>query len=113
MTDGIENSSRYYNCFQIKELIKIGETDYNIKLIYLGANVDAIFEASKIGVDSNNSLRYNLSRNGSASAYKAAANVALRQRSREPMCFTDKERLESYDGNNYNNIIKPVKVRRQ
>ena len=50
-TDGQENASRRYNNEKIKKMIHAAEETYNIRLVYLGANQDAILEASKFGID--------------------------------------------------------------
>lgn len=56
-TDGFENASRIYNCETIRNLISNAK-EYNIEILYLGANQDAILEAQKFGLDSSHALNY-------------------------------------------------------
>ena len=44
VTDGLENNSKNYTYDKIKKLVEQAETVYNIKILYLGANQDAIQE---------------------------------------------------------------------
>ena len=49
-TDGLENASRHYSFKDVKKLIKRQQEKYNWEFLFLGANIDAIAEASKIGI---------------------------------------------------------------
>ena len=50
LTDGYENSSKTYTCKDIKKMVKEMETEYGWTFIYLGANQDAMYEGSKVGI---------------------------------------------------------------
>jgi uncharacterized protein YegL len=80
-TDGYENASTNHTRADIKELIENAETTYNIKVIYLGANQDAIFEAENIGISSNSAINYSETEENVAAVYRSAAAVAHRDRS--------------------------------
>lgn len=58
MTDGLENSSIKFNNQQIADMVKHQEDVYNWDIIYLGANQDAIAEASKFGISPLRSMTY-------------------------------------------------------
>lgn len=61
ITDGYENSSRNYDAKKIKELV--GRLDEkNWVFTYIGANQDAILEASKLGID--NAMNYSADESG-------------------------------------------------
>lgn len=57
-TDGEENSSYIYNYSKIKKMIERQQTKYHWDFLFLGANIDAVGEASKIGIQSNRAVRY-------------------------------------------------------
>ena len=94
-TDGLENSSKSFNSDRLKKIIKNGENNYNIKIMYLGANQDAILEASKIGIAADRSINYNESRQASENVYTAVARSAKRSLAGYETQFTQLERHES------------------
>ena len=94
-TDGQENASRRYNNEKIKKMIHAAEETYNIRLVYLGANQDAILEASKFGLDCSRAMNYNETSENSQSAYRSAASAAVRTRSSGRTEFTLAERQAS------------------
>jgi hypothetical protein len=59
ITDGIENSSKYYNNIQIKEMINDMELNNNWKFIYLGANQDVYTEGNKLGLNHEKCISFN------------------------------------------------------
>jgi len=93
-TDGFENASRIYNCETIRNLISNAK-EYNIELLYLGANQDAILEAQKFGLDSSHALNYSETKENVEQAYRSLANVSTRYRSGESIEFTQAERMAS------------------
>jgi hypothetical protein len=61
ITDGYENSSHRYNAEQIKTLVsRLDEKDWIFT--YIGANQDAILEASKMGI--RNAMNFRSDENG-------------------------------------------------
>ena len=96
VTDGMENSSKIFNSNNLKELITSAQENYNIEIIYLAANQDAIFEASKMGIAPTHALNYAETAENSNSAYISVASVANRQRSGANTSFTQAERNDSY-----------------
>jgi len=95
VTDGIENSSQTYNAEKIKLLIAEAEKEYNIKIIYLAANQDAILEASKYGIDTNSALNYSENSENVESAHRSLASAVKRVRTGEYNGFTNLERSAS------------------
>ena len=92
-TDGCENCSKNFNEKSLKKLIKTAQETYNIELIYLGANQDAIFEAAKIGIQSSHAINYSET---AEAAYMSVGNVVNRQKSNMGTAFTQVERSQSY-----------------
>lgn len=95
VTDGIENSSKTYNAEKIKKMITEAEKEYNIKIIYLGANQDAILEASKYGISTDSALNYSENSQNVESAYRSLASAVKRVRTGEYSGFTQLERNNS------------------
>lgn len=97
-TDGYENCSKKFTHENIKNLIEEAKK-YSIEILYLGANQDAILEASKFGLDGNNAMNYSENTKNVESAYRSAAHAAKRYRSGNNVGFLDIERIASV-GNN-------------
>lgn len=95
-TDGYENCSTNFNVKSLKKLITSAQESYNIELIYLGANQDAILEASKIGISPTHAINYSETPAQCMSAYRSVGNVVNRQKSSMGTAFTQVERAESY-----------------
>ena len=94
-TDGLENASKRYTNDKIRKMIQNADETYNIKLMYLGANQDAILEANKFGIDYSRAMNYSETPENVQSAYRSAASAAVRTRSIGRTEFTQRERLES------------------
>jgi uncharacterized protein YegL len=91
-TDGLENCSKNYNQEKIKTLIQTAESKYNIKIVYLGANQDAILEASKFGISGDQALSFNETRENYRSASRSVGNMVRRQRTGAHFGFSQDER---------------------
>lgn len=57
-TDGEENSSNKYTYPKIKKMIERQTEKYGWEFVFLGANIDAIGEAGKIGIRADRAVRY-------------------------------------------------------
>lgn len=57
-TDGMENASRKYDRDKIKEMIEKKQNNKNWQFMFLGANMDAVSEAGKIGIRADRSVTY-------------------------------------------------------
>lgn len=93
-TDGHENCSRKFNNENIKNLIEQAKK-YSIEILYLGANQDAILEASKFGLNANQAMNYSENTENVESAYRSAARAAKRYRSGNSVGFLEEERTAS------------------
>ena len=58
ITDGEENSSREYTAEQIRQLIDVQKNEFKWEFIYLGANIDAVSAAGKIGIHADRVQNY-------------------------------------------------------
>ena len=93
-TDGHENCSRKFNNENIKNVIEQAKK-YSIEILYLGANQDAILEASKFGLNANQAMNYSENTENVESAYRSAARAAKRYRSGNSVGFLEAERTAS------------------
>ena len=104
-TDGLENNSSKYTRETIKSLIEEAERDYNITIMYLAANQNAILEASRLGIASDRAINYDETPETIAAVYRAAGSAAARTRSGLNPGFLTAERYASQPtSTNHNNI---------
>ena len=94
-TDGFENASKKFDNKKIKRMIENAEETYNIKLMYLGANQDAILEAKNLGINPSRAMNYSETPENVECAYRSAASAAVRSRSLGRTEFTQEERISS------------------
>lgn len=71
ITDGEENTSSIYSFSKINEMISHQKDVYNWEFVFLGANQDAIREATKMGISAMSSVTYGTS----AAAMDATYNM--------------------------------------
>jgi len=77
-TDGEENSSKEYNNRQIKDMVEHYEKWHDWKFIFIGANVDAFTEGSKMGIFYN--FNYVNTGAGISTAYAAVSDTTTQWR---------------------------------
>jgi hypothetical protein len=107
LTDGEENASQMYNYSDIEQIIKHQTEVYNWTFTYLGANQDAIKEASKLGVSTHNSLTYSADSRGISTSFGLLGEKTATLRSSavgsvayaSAMNYSDQERSEAMGGN--------------
>ena len=104
-TDGFENASKYYTKPHLKKMITNAKDKYNIDVIYLAANQDAILEAGSMGINANQAINYNESASTTEAVYRAVGRVASSQRSNpnSGVAFTGPERQASQPNDNFVN----------
>lgn len=74
ITDGEENSSSKFNKSQINEMISHQQEKYNWQFIFLGANQDAIEEASSLGILRSNAMTFAYSGLGAQASMNSVSN---------------------------------------
>lgn len=75
-TDGLDTCSNRYDKSRIKKIITTAKDIYNIEVIYLGANQDAITEAEMIGIPETQAINYSEDHESTQSVYRAVARMA-------------------------------------
>lgn len=88
-TDGMENASTRYTYRQIQNMIKRQKRRYGWEFLFLGANIDAIGEAAKIGIQASHAVNYECDEAGLAVGFGALAKTvssARRAKSSALLC---------------------------
>lgn len=80
-TDGEENSSRTFKKSQIEKMIKHQTNGHGWKFMFLGANMDAVKEATSIGISSDYSTNYTYTAKGVADSWTTMSCTASAVRS--------------------------------
>lgn len=76
MTDGLENASTEYDRATVKSLIEETTKNYNWNFIFMGANMDSVAEASKIGISKRNAMNFSANRKGVAETFERMSEAA-------------------------------------
>ena len=63
-TDGMENASVEYSYPMIKNMIEKQKKIYGWEFIFLGANIDSVYEGGKLGINPNRTARYHADKTG-------------------------------------------------
>ena len=76
ITDGMENSSHEFTKAKIKEMISDRQEKASWDFVYLGANIDAAKEATSIGIDGSNAVKYKNTGSGVRANFDAVSAFA-------------------------------------
>ena len=95
-TDGQENSSRVYDYEKIKKLVKKQQEKYGWEFIFLGANIDAITEAGRLGIASNRAVCYECDGVGTMLNFECMSESIANFRMAKAMPENWKEKIEKY-----------------
>lgn len=96
VTDGQENSSQEWDATRVKELVVRQSQEYGWKIVFLGANQDALVEGSKLGVSMSSSLTYNGSKDSVRSLGHTLSSYVARAASGAPVEFSPAERSAAH-----------------
>ena len=80
-TDGHENSSKMYSYTQIRKMIE-SKKAVGWEFLFLGANIDAVGEAEKIGISRNRAVTYENDSKGVALNYEVIGSAVRKAVSR-------------------------------
>ena len=72
-TDGMENSSVIFDYRRVRRMIEKQKERYGWEFIFLGANMDAVSVAGRIGIDASRSARFHNDGIGIAKNFSAVA----------------------------------------
>lgn len=79
-TDGYENASKKYTYPQIKNLIE-KKTEDGWEFLFLGANIDAAAEATRMGIAPDRAATYYCDNEGTEAMYESVGNATCCMRS--------------------------------
>ncbi|MBO5604890.1 MAG: VWA domain-containing protein [Acidaminococcaceae bacterium] len=74
-TDGEENSSYEYSLEKVKRLLSRMQEKHKWEFLFLGANIDAVTAAGRIGISARHAVRYKSDRHGTALNYKVVGEA--------------------------------------
>jgi len=75
ITDGQENSSSKFTYKAVKKLVERQKEKYGWEFIFIGANMDAVKEASKYGIGSERAINYRSDKEGTRVSYDALGDA--------------------------------------
>ena len=82
-TDGQENASSEFTYEKVKKLIKQQQEKFGWEFIFLGANIDALNEANRIGIRLDNAYNFEASKTGVEKMYSLASEAVMEKRGSE------------------------------
>ena len=84
-TDGMENASRYWTYREVRELVELEKKKYGWEFLFLGANMDAISAAGKMGISADRAVRYEHDAEGTALNFKVVSEAVCAVRYSTPL----------------------------
>ena len=86
-TDGMENASRRYGYAEIKKLIERQKKKYGWEFLFIGANIDAVEVAEKVGISRERSANYAADSKGTGVLFESiCAPISALRRNAEIDC---------------------------
>lgn len=76
ITDGAENASRKYTAEQVKALIQHQREKHGWEFIFIGANMDAVVEADRIGIAADRVRNYIADSIGTSTVYSDISKMS-------------------------------------
>ena len=70
-TDGMENSSKHFSYPQVRSLIEKQQKKHHWEFVFLGANIDAVAAAGKLGISRKRAVNYKHDKVGTKLQWKA------------------------------------------
>ena len=74
-TDGMENASREYSAGRVKEMITRQKEKYGWEFLFLGANIDAVETAGRMGIRADRAATFTNDREGIALNYEVLSET--------------------------------------
>lgn len=74
-TDGMENSSQEYTYEKIRRMIERQKNKYGWEFIFLGADIEAVAAAAKLGINHDRAVNFNSDSEGTQLNYKVISDA--------------------------------------
>ena len=84
-TDGMENASRVYTAQKVREMISREREKYGWEFLFLGANIDAVETAGRIGISPDRAANYNCDSEGTRLNYEVVGQAVAAVRCSAPL----------------------------
>ena len=81
-TDGLENASRRYSAERVRAMITEMTEKHGWEFVFLGANIDAVAEAERLGIPEDRAVTYLADSCGSAASFQAIGEFTCTARSK-------------------------------
>ena len=94
-TDGMENASRHYDLRRVREMIERQKARYGWEFLFLGANIDAVDTAARLGIDADRAANFHCDARGTRLNYEAVSDAMSAMRCAAPLSARWKERIDS------------------
>ena len=94
-TDGMENASRRYDYDRVRKMVERQKEKYNWEFLFLGANIDAVETAGRLGIDRMHTSNYHRDRRGNRAMYDSVNEAVTMSRCCKPIDAEWKREVES------------------
>lgn len=94
-TDGMENASRHYDLRRVRTMIERQKARYGWEFLFLGANIDAVDTAARLGIDADRAANFHCDAQGTQLNYEAVSDAVSAMRCAAPLSARWKERIDS------------------
>ena len=100
-TDGMENASHRYDSSTVKKMIERQKEKYGWEFLFIGANIDAVETAAKIGIVKERAVNYHADEQGTKVLYETVAQVVCNVRMQQPLTSDWAKNIEEdFEGRN-------------
>ena len=95
-TDGLENASREYSYEKIRTLIEHQREKEGWEFIFLGANIDAVSEAKRFGIDKSRAAQFHNDQEGVELNYAVVSEAVMELRTHNTISDHWKAKIEDH-----------------
>ena len=93
-TDGMENASRHYGPEQVRRMIRRQKEKYGWEFLFLGANIDAVQAAGRLGIAPDRAVNCHSDSTGTRIQYEAVSRAVAAVRGHAPLNAHWKDAIE-------------------
>ena len=93
-TDGMENASRRCSARQVREMIRRQKEQYGWEFLFLGANIDAVETAGRLGIAPDRAVNYHCDGAGTRLNYEVVGEAVAAVRGSAPLDGHWKDAIE-------------------
>ena len=93
-TDGMENASHRYSSDEVKAMVKRQQEKYGWEFLFLGANIDAVETAERVGIGRDRAVNFHNDARGQRLNYEVVGEAMCSIRRSAPLKASWKKRIE-------------------